>query len=243
MNPSVLTISMCYNRPEIILRSIQQYYKTKHPSVNTEHVLVDAHWPLERERMLGVFQFLKDSYGCRVIDPGKNLGLCGNFNYALEQVPFPDNGGVIGYDPDSWPIDFGWDMAMCEKFEKHPDVAWISLFHPQAKSELIDQKRGTEDGDIVWVNGPVMNSVCMFRKGWLRKCGGLLEMQPFYGGLEVHTWRRLREQQAKWIFLKNYREGHWPYPELVDKQYQQWKWVTNHGGEKQTDFAEWIKSR
>ena len=240
MSFQTLTISMAYNRPQIIRSSIDQFYKTT--EVPTTHLIVDQCWPLEREEMEHVFKYMSQTYGCKILRPGKNLGLAKGFNWALEQESFPDNGGVIGYDPDSWPVSPGWDLAMCHKFVSHPSVAWFSLWHPHAERELLTEKRGErqEDG-TVRVTSAVMNSVCMFRRGWLRACGGLYEANALYGGLEVHMWKRLQDHKQGWLFLPDYREDFWPWPEMIDTRYREWKWATTHGGEPQIEFGRWLQ--
>ena len=237
-----LTISMAYGPPKIIQTSIAQFYRTT--QVPTEHLIVDQCWPLDREEMEHVFGYLAREYGCKVVRPGRNLGLAKGFNWALEQVPFPDNGGVIGYDPDSWPVTPGWDRAMCDAFVRYPWASWFSLWHPHAERELLAEGRGQvleNDASLVKAKSAVMNSVCMFRRGWLRACGGLYEAHHYYGGLEVHMWPKLVEHKTQWLFLKNYREEFWPYPEMIDVNYRAWKWATCHLGEKQIEFGEWLK--
>ena len=242
MKYKVWAISLLYNDPAIIIKSIQQYKKTSDQNmVQTQHVFVWQHWPLGGK---GELQFLAEELGAIWLDAGENLGLHRGFNYALDNIQIPDNAGVIGYDPDSWPVDYGWDRAMCEFFVSDPKSAWISLWHPHAERELITEGRGLvlkENPKVVQVKSPVMNSVCMFRKGWLRECGGIHEVNPYYGGLEVHTWNRLKDW--KWLFLKDYREDYWPNPEMVNPLYREWKWVTTHGKEKQIEFGEWLKKR
>lgn len=236
------TISLCYNPPAVIEASIDQFYATT--VVETQHLLVDQCWPLEREAMEAVFQRLSQKYGCEVLRPGKNLGLARGFNWALSERPFPRNGMVIGYDPDSWPVTFAWDHAMCEEFVRRPDTAWFSLWHPHAERELLQERRGTVDPSnpfIVTATSAVMNSVCGFRRGWLEDCGGLYEANNFYGGLESHMWQRLVDHKMKWIFLRDFHEDFWPKPELLDTRYRDYKWLTTHGGEKQVEFPEWLK--
>lgn len=244
MSYRTLTISLVYNRPEIVEKSIEQFYRTT--LVPTTHVLVDQCWPLEREKMEHVFQRLSERHGCQILRPGKNLGLARGFNWALDQVPFPDNGAVIGYDPDSWPVTQGWDLALCQAFDKYSEAAWFSLWHPHAERELLAEKRGhvdESDPSIVWADRAVMNSVCAFHRGWLAKVGGLRELNPRYGGLEVHTWPRLVEAKRRWLFLRDFREEFWPWPEMVDLNYRLWKIATTQGGEVQIDFADWIKKK
>ncbi len=242
MRHKVWAIHLCYNEPEIIERSIQQYIATSSPEIETIHVFVDQHWPLFYASFAKSIRALASEIpGSIVLDPGKNLGLHEGFNWALSQLPIPDNAGVIGYDPDSWPVTPGWDLAMCRTFVRDSKAAWISLWHPHAQRELIEEGKGLLLGYEVLVKRPVMNSVCMFRMEWLRKCGGLTEQLPYYGGLEIHQWARL--EGWKWIFLCGFVEDFWPWPDMVNVNYREWKWATTHGREQQIEFGAWLRKK
>lgn len=237
----VWAITLCYNEPSVIETSIRQYRATSRDDVETVHVLVDQSWPVgdalgRAARLKALASEVNGVY----LDPGRNLGLAKGFNWAAAQFPIPDNAMLIGYDGDSWPVTPGWDGAMADLFVQRLDVAWFTLWHPHADRELLAERRGTDLGDgTVQVNSPCINSVCGWRMGWFRKSGGIQELQPFYGGLEVHTFKKL--EGWKWIFLKNFREDYWPYPEMLNPHYRTWKHVTNHGGEKQIEFGDWLK--
>lgn len=241
----VWAVSLCFNKPEVIRQSLRQYRATSSPDVETVHVLVDQHWPLDQPKTSQELRSLADELGGLYLRPERNLGLARGFNWAVNQLPIPDNAGIIGYDPDSWPVDPCWDLAMCDAFVRFPEAAWFSLWHPHAERELIADRRAKEifPGTLYEVTSPVMNSVCMIRKKWFREVGGFHEENPLYGGLEIHMWRRLEQSKAKWIFLRNYREAFWPNPEILDTRYRDWKWATTHGREPQIPFGDWLKKR
>lgn len=245
MNYKVFTISMCHNDPAIIEESIAQYYATKHPSVQTEHVLVDAHWPIDYPNFRKRIEALAQRFGCRLEDPGKNLGLHGNFNYAWNRMAIPDNAMVIGYDPDSWPVTPGWDLAMCEAFVGGANIGWLSLWHQHAERELFTEGRRKAEGVVkgvrlVYLKFPCLNSVCGFRQSFLRKAGGLFEQNPYYGGLECDLWPQLQSQGLEWVFLRDYQEA--PHFEgRQDPRYRDWKYATTHLKQKQVSFEEWVK--
>lgn len=227
---------------EIVADSIAQYYRTKSKEVETVHVLLDQHWPLEREKTREHLQAIAKQYGCLYIDSGRNRGLHEGFNYALSQLTIPDNAMVIGYDPDSYPVTIGWDMAMCEVFVADPRIQWLSLWHQHATRQLLHEGAGMHlemihGHRVRQVSRAVMNSVCGFRMGWLRRIGGLYEVLPKYGGLEVHMWPKI---DGRWVFLEDFQEQ----PALYDRMnplYKEWKWRTAHLGEPQIDFGEWLK--
>jgi hypothetical protein len=241
----VLTISLCHNSPEIIRESIAQYYRTKSQEVDTHHVLVHQHWPVRPHATAKALEQIAKEFGCQLIDPGKNLGLARGFNWALDQVSFPNNGGVIGYDPDSWPVTLGWDLALCEVMVHRPGTVWASLYHQHAFDEVHGRGKLSQMGrtqGVKWesIKQAAMNSVCMFSRGWLREIGGLHEEHRFYGGLEVCTWPKIPKEG--WVFLPEYEER----PKFFDEQeplYKAWKWRSHHSAASERvtgSFAEFL---
>lgn len=242
----VWTISMCYNDEEIIHESIEQCYATKDPTVETVHCLVDAHWPIDYPKFRRRIEQIAAKFGCVLVDPGRNLGLHGNFNFAWSRFAIPPNAGVIGYDPDSWPITPGWDRAMGEVFDANSKIAWLSLWHPQASRELIQEGRSQRTEvlagkKIHYLARPALNSICMFRQAYLSQTGGIIEKTPYYGGLEIHMWEHLKASNWEWVFLEEFKEA-LHFLEKQNPLYRHWKYATTHLGQPQIEFGEWLKT-
>lgn len=247
MKYKVWTISLCFMDADIIHDSLEQYYKTKSPEVETVHVLVDQHWPINYPQHRIELEKIAKKFNCILLDPGKNLGLHGGFNWAWEQLAIPPNAAVIGYDPDSWPVTPEWDLAICRAFVTRPDAVWFSLWHQHCDRQ-IDQEgallRNFNAGGIscAQVSRAVMNSICAFRQAWLRKIGGLYEQNNFYGGLECDLWEKISYNE--WVFLRDYKE----IPKLYDRMnplFKEWKWKTAHTKEipHTMDFESWLKTK
>lgn len=240
----VFTISMAYNDADIIEESIAQYYATKDPSVETEHILLDQHWPINHAEVKERLVALADRFSLRYIDAGKNLGLERGFNFALSQMNIPDNAGVIGFDPDCWPVTKGWDMAMCKVFTADPKSNWLSLWQDHARRELYDEGRSAGERNlggihVVEARVPCLNSICMWRMGWLRTMGGIKDGSLYYGGLEMRMWDDLCKSGGKWYFLKDYvEESH--FHGRVDSRYVQWKWAHAHTKTFAGDFSSYL---
>jgi hypothetical protein len=242
----VWTITLCHNDPEIISDSLRQYYATKSPKVETIHVLVDQHWPINKIACKRSLESLARDYKCVLLDPGRNLGLHDGFNWAMNQFAIPDNAGIIGYDPDSWPIQSGWDEAMCKAFMGDPTINWISLWHQHAYSQLIAE--GAAYANIETINGielqtlkrAVMNSVCMFRAGWLKSVGGLYEGNKYYGGLEVAMWEKIKP--GRWVFLPGFLED-LRLHDRVHPWYREYKWRHAHLRDFTGTFEEYVTLR
>ena len=243
----VWTVSLAYTSLDIIEESIAQYYATKHSDVETVHLLVDQHWPLYARDRAARLRDLCQKFGLTYLDPGKNLGLHDGFNWALEQVAIPDNAMVIGYDPDSYPVTKGWDMAMCDLFVAYPWISWLSLWHQHCDRQIIEEKAagpelylgGLRNVRCFPVKRAVMNSVCGIRRGWLRSVGGLTEGNKFYGGLEVAMWEKLQQTKSEWVFLPDYKE----IPHFQDRMeplYREWKWAHAHERTFPGDFDSYL---
>lgn len=243
----VWTISMCFMDADIIHDSIQQYYATKSLEVETVHVLVDQHWPINYTQHKHDLELIAKKFGCHYTDPGKNLGLHEGFNYGWRKFAIPDNAAVIGYDPDSWPVTPNWDMAICKLFNARPEIAWFSLWHIHAQRQIVSEGNGgvlEEAAGIKFhrLKRPSMNSVCAFRQEWLRTVGGLFEQNHEYGGLECDMWDKLHSTKKwDWVFLPEYQETADLYSRM-NPLYREWKWKYAHTKEFRGDFASYLKS-
>jgi hypothetical protein len=245
MSYTVWTISLCYNDPDIIEESMRRLIETTSRDVNNNIVMVDQHWPIDRENTRDKLIRIADDVGATLLDPGKNLGLHGGFNWALFSQAIPDNAMVIGYDPDSYPDTPGWDKAMCDLFVADEKIVWMSLWHPHATRELITEKKSKpferiSGHRIREVSAPVINSVCGFRMGFLRATVGLTEPSKFYGGLECAMWESVKKH-GRWVFLEDYVERLW-FHDRVNPDYRDWKWEHAHRGYPY-DFSHYLSER
>lgn len=244
MKYKVWAISLCYNDFDIIQKSLQQFYATYGDRVEVEHVLVDQHWPIDKQmHQLKLKEFCKHN-NFIYMNPGRNLGLAKGFNYALDNSNIPDNAMVVGYDPDSYPTKENWLDAMCDVFVADQSIGWISLWHQHSSRQLVSEGAGKQQEMIGgWrvnvVNQAVMNSVCGFRMSWLRKTGGLQEPNEYYGGLEVCMFPKLAQHKMRWVFMSDYFER----PELNSpRAYQVYKWKYAHEHSVKTDFETWVNA-
>jgi hypothetical protein len=134
---------------------------------------------------------------------------------------------------------------MCQVFVADPKVVWLSLWHPHSTRELIQEGRGKPSeilgGQRVREAAvPVMNSVCGFRRGWLRQVGGLHEDSAFYGGLECCMWEKVKKH-GRWVFLEDYKED-LHFHDRVSPHYRDWKWAHAHQGLKGS-FEDYLRGK
>lgn len=236
---------MCHNDPNIIEESIDQYLKTKSKTqVETVHVFLNQHWPIQYEDFERRIKKLAESVNGVYLDSGKNLGLHDGFNWAVNQLGIPDNAGVIGYDPDSYPVTENWDLAMCKVYDANPRAVWISLWTPHTSREIEERntiKWSKRFGGIqaVSVKGAHLNSVCMINRGWLRSVGGLTEPSKYYGGLESAMFPKIGDME--WVYLPDYHEKIW-FQDKVNPLYRKWKWEHAITNSAPMSFADWLKT-
>lgn len=238
-------ITMCFNRPDIIMESLAQCRATI-GDIDYRHILIDNYYPLpnkaDNHRTLCK---LHGTAKYEVLDAGRNLGLHGGFNWACAQLPLKDDDIVIGYDPDSYPVTNGWGMALITAIKFGGNVAWASLMNPISRRELTE--RGFTPRKInqlvVWeTHKPCVNSICAWPWEFLRRAGGLKEPNAFYGGLECALWADVNHQNKKWVYI----DGYWEesrYMEKQDAHYRDYKWHHAHTGKWPGDFDSYLISQ
>lgn len=239
----VKVISLAFMNSEIIKESFARLYKSKNPDLPIEHHVLYQHYPLDQEANYLKLLELQKKYGFQLHDAGKNLGLHGGFNYLFDKLNPGLEEVIIGYDPDSFPVGMGWDMALVRAIDgSSGEIVWASLMNPRSKGEL--KERGYDTGMIdgyieVWkAKEAVVNSICAFKYEWLKRVG-FTEPRPFYGHFESEMWAKLKEK--RWAFLKDWdewdilRDGH-------DRPYTEWKWAHSHLKSWDGDFKSWLEA-
>src|SRR5690606_27407958 len=104
------------------------------PRSRFEHVFVDQHYPVGREAVEKFHVEQARHENVTVLDPGRNLGLQGGFNYALDFLRLNQNDIVFGFDPDCFPTTNGWGWAM-EQVLSDRRVGWVSCWNPHTERE------------------------------------------------------------------------------------------------------------
>ena len=234
-------ISLCFNRPGVIRRSLEHLFNTTQGRVAV--AMVDQHYPLPNSEInSSELCWIAWGMGHRYMTFGANLGLHRGFNVALDALGLPDDALVVGYDPDTMPLTEGWDVAARRVMDADKSVAWVSLGNDVSEREM--SERGyTEElrgGIRTWrTHRPVVNSICVWRVSWLRAVGGLTEPNAFYGGLECAMFEKLGANS--WVFLPDFREARdTALQSAPDKEYVEYKWAHAHQGDPR-DFATWLR--
>lgn len=233
----VFTLGFAPHR--ILKKGLDQFKLTS--TTGHLHVYLNQHYPInkvENEHACDLERFMN---GILRLDHGKNLGLHIGFNALLEYVkPKPDD-VVIAYDPDSFPIQKGWDKAMVDVL-KDKSFGWITIMNPRCKRELLEFGYTEEvvNGHRVWVTKKdIVNSTCAWRAEFLIKTQGLHESRPYYGHLESVMWNKMKAMNLKWGFLVDFEESD-ELRDLHDRDYIVYKWCHSHLSSWDGDFESWL---
>lgn len=237
----IYTITLGYVPSRIWKQSADRYVESRHGGLTYEHIFLDQHYPLNKKTNAQELREINEQHNIKTLDAGKNLGLHEGFNYCLKQIPLKSEDVVIGYDPDSYPVTPGWDMALITAM-LDKKIGWASLMAPWLDEPMKTRsiKKRFVNQVEVWIQpDPIMNSICSWQADYLLKVGGLYEKLHWYGGLEVWQWESLVKNNLQWAFLPGWREDHrlhWQQDEL----YKVWKWRYAAEHQTQDDFETWL---
>lgn len=242
---AVATISLGFAPCRLARASLERYYSTRNKGLPFRHVVLDQHYPVNKEENRRELRALCAEFGIEVFDAGRNLGLHEGFNWIAQRLDLEDDDVVIAYDLDSCPTSPGWDMALARAIQGDPlgKIVWASLWNLRSRADVMARGFQTRmvDGYIEAVipKAPVTNSVCAWRYGWLRQVGFLTEPRAFYGHLEAAMWDRLRDKQ--WAFLPQWGESD-DLRDLHDREYVVYKWCHSHLNSWPGDFESFLEA-
>jgi len=242
---AVYTIAMAFMNYRIIAKSLAAFQDTRNVALENKLVILNQHYPLNYDENQIVLKELAKQHNAILIDAKKNLGLHGGFNFAMNHLKLKDGDIVIGYDPDSLPLQYGWDMALVRAIQGDPKqrVVWASLMNPRSLSDI--KERGYDvrkaDGYIeLWITRQaVVNSICAWSYRWLKEVGFLNEHRPFYGHLEGAMWGAMDNRKYDWAFLPGWTESDC-LRDMHDRDYVIYKCCHSHLKSWDGDFKSWL---
>jgi hypothetical protein len=234
-------VTLAHAPGRILMASLDRLYATRNADTRLVHHVLDGHYPINPTDSFYAVREACRRHRLVLHDAGRNLGLHHGFNLVWERIRPADEDVVILYDPDSYPLDPGWDMALVTAVT-HGRLAVAGLVHPVIEQELVD-RAGTEelvDGylKVALPKRECQLSVCAFSGEFLRHTGGFHEPNAFYGGLEADMWARL--DGRRWGYLPQYREDH-RLNDLQDWQYREWKRRHAQDGTFPGGFDEFVR--
>lgn len=235
-------ITLGFVPARIFEKSMEMYYATK-SAMDINHVFVDQHYPVNKGANRKELRLICERFGITYMDAGKNLGLHGGFNWAVDQLGgYKDGDYYIGFDPDSTVVSPGWDAALIHPFLSGRAVGWTSLFSERAKADIQSKPFAPHKLGHVYTWQPlqaVVNSVCMWSGSFLKKTGGLHEPLQWYGLLECAMFEKLKEQKMEWHFLCDWWEND-SLRDMEDQEYKVYKWEYAHMRSTTDDFETWL---
>jgi hypothetical protein len=237
---AVFTITLGYSPASLFHESTKRYYETN--TIESKHFYIDQHYPLDREKNRERCLEICKTRGITVLDPGKNLGLHHGFNWALNEINPGKDDIVIAYDPDSYPMNVGWDRALVETIRSEPSIAWATLNGPRCQTDMsrfVCDDRVVAGRNVKIAPRAFVNTTCAWSVSFLEKIGGLRENSEFYGHLEAPMFHELTKIGLKQAFLIDYTESD-HLRDLHDRAFQVWKWLHAHTGEYRGDFGQWL---
>lgn len=221
----VHVVTLGFAPARILRQGIERLYQTRNKDLPVTHWLVDHHYPIDRETNKRKYSHIAEDYDLRLITPEKNLGLHGGMNWACAQIQPADNDIILMYDPDSYPLDLGWDMAIVRAMEGG-GFSVIGTVSPTIETELATRGFTSHIVDgYLEVKQPKVDcqiSISGWRWGFVSQVGGFSEPNAHYGGLEADMFQKLRNVGGKMGYVSQYRED-FRLHDQHDPAYFQWK--------------------
>ena len=259
---NVYMCSLCFCNDRVLLAGLEALHRTNTPNLVVAHYLLDNHYPFKHYRTQAAMVQAQIKYNARVVDGLEDRGLAGNANFLLKYMMekgMKEEDLLIGYDPDSKPLNRGWDKTLVEVMVAEPKLAYLSLNNPPIEPNLesIQGKKPYLRGEekkiaghrvfIVSADTNDMINVSCWRVSWLKAIGGTPAgpNTPYYGFNEGPLKAAVNHTGMQNGYLLDFKEdgrgdkGWFGY--LHDFEYQNWK--KDHLSGYRPSFAQWLKDR
>lgn len=234
----LFAVSVCHMQPEIIAFSLTRAIMTMgvHPFNWT---LVDHHWPISKMMTSALIRdSLVDIVLGFVIQPEKNLGAHGGFNFAIQRLidnhNLSDDDLVLSYDPDSNPVTPDWLKAMSEVMTADPLLDYLSLMPEVCKNNRVWHIRNVAGYAVATHEKPEMINVTLWRGRCIKQ--KLTAYSALYGHVESAMWDR----GFKSAYLLHFLED--PCPIYHPQIYADWK-IAHSSGKYPGNFDQYIKDK
>jgi hypothetical protein len=209
---AIKVFSLAYANPNILEAGWRCFWATTKDEEYSSIAIGDAHYPLRYSEIDELItKVTRPDWGlknARRFDLAVNQGLHKNYERLMASDDLADDDIVVLYDADEYPAQSGWLSAMRTAFEAKPEIGWLTL-----STTLSDGNCDSVGYDVINAGGvivkvpraPVINHVCAFRVGALRKVGGLHEPREFYGYFEVDMWPKFQAAGYKMGCIADFR--------------------------------------
>lgn len=237
-------ITLGYCRVDMWQKCLDHLLATKSPETEWNYHFVYHYYPIDMENNYKELKEIAEKYNLKFIQPEKNLGGCEGWNWAWKNYLY-DSPFIISIDPDSWPMQNGWDLALWQ-VAQDPRIGWAACKNIIASNNELAHRRHVDmkinNIDVHICDTPMMMAgVNILKMDWIRALGGQKQGNPFYGGVELCLWPYLIKANYRLALLKDFYDS----TELQsshDPLYIEWK-VSHAFRGYRKNFDDYLKER
>lgn len=238
----VVTLAFC--SPEK-LRAAVLRFREQTPNWNDyEHIVFDCCYPIpsETHSMMGLKEVQRE-LGFTLFWFPKNLGVVGNYKQATKMLETfrPNTRHILFYDPDSNPMQPGWDKA-CLTILDNNNASYVSLSRPVA-----DAPQNSPEEVIGGYRAKKITTPCGWPMGaysasFLFKIDNWTHDNP-YGYGENFMFEHFKKQNRHGYMLTDFVDNGFEFLQAdFDPRYQEWKVGCAHHTIT-LGFNEWLKTK
>lgn len=218
------------------------------PKTEFTHVIIDNHYPVDKEQNKKKLKELAREYNCLYVDSGQDLGLHRGLNNAMLRASIRPGDILIGCDPDDRPSPDFLDI-MKEVMLADPKLAVcclsFSVIFDRIKQGVTFKKMEIAGHDLRVHPGVEMWNIAGFNTHLLGRIGGFSQPNNFYGGIEIDLYKAWTKRDMYYGYLYNVISDALPMDRtnrvFFDPEYRQWK--TDHVNGYKKSFELWLKER
>lgn len=232
-------LSLGFVRADIFAASMRHLYEDDMLSQHYDHYFLYQHYPIDKENNRSKLLATCQRYGIKWVDSGFDRGLHNGFNYLVSVIPHCPR--RIGFDPDDWPVEKGWDLALLS-----------ALDDPLVELTCLNNYRNMDTPGVEWdyrsinginiavpLNRPTMMAVGASKTDFFLRNGGMQEPTSHYGHVESWIWGRLQREGKQYAILTDYHQIYDVVPDH-DPLYTKYK-AEQAAMTNRQSFEEWLK--
>jgi len=217
-------MTLAYNDMALVEESVR-LFRDQHPAWKyIPYYLVNCHWPVDKAESSKKLQAISNKYEIPILDPGKNLGVHGGWNYVIKELGLDGGDVLVGVDPDGRAQSSNWAHALMDVFNERPEMYYGTCNDDRYYKfgwHMCSHDHQTESGiRYLTFSRVVAWSLGGFDIGWVKRIGGLNQVSKYYGGIEDYVYNKATTLGGRFFKLKDHTDKH-IYD--VNEDYVKWK--------------------
>lgn len=211
------------------------------------HIVIDGHYPIDKDVNRIKIQNLCKKYHCRYLDPGQDLGLHENLNYAVNTCNIGANDIFVCCDPDDFPEPGSIDL-LAKVIETDRSIAVLGLSFDliQARIQQGTLQLRQAGPHLVYYHPTVeMFKTVAFNMRFIHSMPGKFkEERAYYGGIESYLYTHWKRLGLKLAYITPHCENvpiDKSNPKYFDTSYRQWK--DDHLAGYVRSFEQWLNEK